>query len=337
MSLVVFGFISEFGLLAKARAETSSTALNIGGLAFIEPKSRIIKLGAPNMMEGTRVEELYIGEGDEVQKGQVIGVFSTYTKNKAALEVAEANLVLVKTDLSKVKSGNKQSDISAQKQTVQSIQAEENAALKEFNRIEALYKQQLVSKSRYDVAMAEMESTIARRKAAEESLSSLKSVRPVDVMIAENKVKVAESELSVAKANLDLSTIVAPIAGTILTIYAHNGEAVRDLGVLDLGDLSVIDAVTEIDENDILKMVKGQKAEVRITGLDKAIAGHVREIGGQIKRNSLLDSADPSRMLDTRVLEVRIELEQEQNNLLRRLINKKARAVIFPSSSTQAE
>lgn len=338
--LLIGGISFAFFTGNSERANASSvpsenqpaSGLNVGGLAWIEPKSHVIKLGAPNVMEGARVEELYVGEGGQVQKGQAIGTFSTYTKNKASLEVAEANLALAKADLVRVKAGNKQSDIASQGQTVQSMKASEDAAVKEYHRLEELYKQQLASKSQYDVAKAEMDGAIAKRKAAEQSLTSIKSVRPDDVAIAETKVKVAESEVAVAKANLDLSTIVAPISGTILTIYAHNGESVGDPGVLDLADLTTIDAVTEVDENDILKLAKGQKAEVRIAGLDNPVKGEVREIGGQIKRNSLLDSADPSRMLDTRVIEVRIELNKDQNELISRLINKKARAIIFTSS-----
>lgn len=330
LSFVFFtGKVETANASAPEAGTSAATGLNVGGLAWIEPKSHVIKLGAPNVMEGARVEELYVGEGDQVQKGQAIGTFSTYTKNKASLEVAEASLALAKADLARVKAGNKQSDIASQSQLVQSMKASEDAAVKEYHRLEELQKQQLASKSQYDVAKAEMDGAIAKRKSAEQSLASIKSVRPDDVAISETKVKVAESEVAVAKANLDLSTIVAPISGTILTIYAHNGESVGDPGVLDLADLTTIDAVTEVDENDILKVAKGQQAEVRITGLDNPVKGTVREIGGQIKRNSLLDSADPSRMLDTRVLEVRIELNKDQNAVVSRLINKKARAVIF--------
>jgi HlyD family secretion protein len=331
MVLIKKSHIAQAAQLSTANEDNQKSTLNVGGLAWIEPKSRVIKLGVPNVLEGSRVEEMHIKEGDVVKKGQVLGIFSTYSKNKASLEVAESNLDLAKADLTRVKAGNKKADISAQDQSVQSLRANEQSAIKEFQRLDKLYSEQIASKSQFDVAKANMDRAVAERRSSEETLSSLKSVRPDDVVIAEAKVSVATSEVAVAKASLDLSTIVAPIDGTILTVYARNGESVGDLGILDMADLDVIDAVTEVDENDILKIEKGQRAEVKITGLDIAVAGTVREIGGQIKRNSLLDSADPSKMLDTRVFEVRIELNKEQNNLVSRLTNKKARAVIFTS------
>jgi len=320
---------------------SAESHLNVGGLAWIEPQSRVIKLGAPNLLEGARVEELFIKEGDQVARGQSIGTFSTYAKNKADLDVAQANLALAKANLARVEAGNTQSDIASQKQIVKSLRASEEEANKAFRRFKELYESQVSSKSQYDAAKANMENVTARRKAAEETLASLELVRPDDLAIAQSQVDVAETQVKAAQASVDLSTIVAPISGTVLTVYARNGEAVGDLGVLDIADLGSIDAVMEVDENDILRVAVGLPAEVRITGVDQAVSGKVREIGGQIKQNSLTDSSQPSRMLETRIVEIRIGLDPSRNDILKRLINKKVRAVVFTSGdssqSTQFE
>ncbi|MBL8641862.1 MAG: HlyD family efflux transporter periplasmic adaptor subunit [Alphaproteobacteria bacterium] len=317
------------------RAENAEVKLSdrdlkpIGALAWIEPKSRVLKIGAPNPLEGARVARLDVGEGDLVQKGQILGVFSTYDRNKSSYEAAEANLKLALATLEKVKTGNRKSDILSQKQTVVSLRVDEDAAKKEFLRLENLYQAQLSSKSQYDTAKANYGRLSAQRKAAEASLESLENVRPDDLAIAESQVSVARSEVDVAKANLDLSAIIAPIDGTIITIYARSSESVGDNGILDIADLNVMDAVAEVDENDILRVQKGQKAKISIPGLENEFDGVVREVGGQIKRNSVLDF-NSSQILDTRVVEVRIELDRSQNGITGRLINKKARARIIP-------
>lgn len=333
--LVALSIISFFMVADPSRAETSDPEASgvdqtaIGALAWVEPKSRVLKIGAPNMLEGARVERLDIQEGDYVKKGQILGVFSTYNKNKASFEAAQANLKLALATLEKVKTGNKKSDILAQKQTAISLRADEDSAQKEFLRLESLYKDQLISKSQYDTAKANQERLSAQRKAAEATLESLEQVRPDDLSIAESQVAVARSEVEVAKANLDLSTIFSPIDGTIITIYARSSESVGDNGVLDVADLKVMDVVAEIDENDILRVKKGQKAKISIPGIDVEIQGTVRDLGGQIKKNSIVDF-NSSQILDTRVVEVRIELDKSQNEITGRLINKKARARIIP-------
>lgn len=324
-----------FCVSVPLRAENAEVKLSdrdlkpIGALAWIEPKSRVLKIGAPNPLEGARVARLDVEEGDLVQKGQILGVFSTYDRNKSSYEAAEANLKLALATLEKVKTGNRKSDILSQKQTVVSLRVDEDAAKKEFLRLENLYQAQLSSKSQYDIAKANYGRLSAQRKAAEASLESLENVRPDDLVIAESQVSVARSEVDVAKANLDLSAIIAPIDGTIITIYARSSESVGDNGILDIADLNVMDAVAEVDENDILRVQKGQKAKISIPGLEDEFDGVVREVGGQIKRNSVLDF-NSSQILDTRVVEVRIELDRSQNGITGRLINKKARARIIP-------
>ncbi|HOO51902.1 MAG TPA: HlyD family efflux transporter periplasmic adaptor subunit [Alphaproteobacteria bacterium] len=313
----------------KQAVAANKPRLQIGALAWIEPKSRVINLGSPNMIEGARVQELYVDEGDVIQAGQSLGIFSSYAKNKAALDVAEANLKFSEANLLKVEAGSKASDISSQKQVVAALTASAQAAGLEFERIAKLYEARVVAKSQYDIAKGERDRLSAQRRAAQETLKSLENVRPDDIQIAKAQVLIAKAEVAVAKANVDLSTIISPIDGVVLSVYSRSGEAVGNIGVMDVANLEVIDAVAEIDESDVLRVQKGQKAEVDVIGLDFKVSGVVREIGGQIRKNSVLDT-DTTQMLDTRILEVRVELDQAQNENVRRLINKKAHAKIFP-------
>ncbi len=301
----------------------------IGALAWVEPSSRILRISTPSMVEGGKIDELYVSERQEVKKGEVLGVFATYAKAKASYDVAEANLMLAKANLEKVKLGNKSSDILSQEQRAESIKAAEVSAAANFDRIEKLFAQNLVSKTQYDTALAEKQRLKLERLSAESTLTSIKTVRPDDVKIAESEVKAREAELNLAQTNVDLAMIVAPIDGTILTIRSRSGEAVGDAGILDLADLTRIDAVAEVDERDILRVKVGQSAQALIDGLKTPVPGKVREIGGQIKRNAILDS-NPAQPLDTRIVEVRIELDPSYNEQLKHMINMKIKAQITP-------
>ena len=328
--LVTLGYISFPAPSAFAQIHTDQkTDLYIGALAWIEPKSRVLKIGVPNPLEGARVEELQVEEGETVKKGQILGILSTYKKNEAAVKVAEANLSLAKANFMKVKSGNKASDILSQKQVVESLKATEDAATKDFQRTEALFQDHLVSKSEYDRVKANRDSLISQRKSAESALSSLSQVRPDDIDIAKANVAVAEAQLAVAKADFNTSMLVAPIDGTILTIYSRNFEAIGNDGALDIANLDTIDAVAEVYESDILRVKKGQKAEVFVTEIGDTFTGIVREVGRQVKRNDITNP-DSSQILETRIVEVRIELDQSKKDILDHLIHKKVRAKIFP-------
>lgn len=323
----------DAGLVTPAYAqeqaqEDTSVKEPVGAMGWIEPKSRVLRVGSPSMIDGARVERLDVQEGDIVKKGQMIGVFSTYDKNKATYNSAKSNLLLAEANLEKVLAGTKKNDILSQKRVVESLKASEESAALEFARVERLYFEKMASKSQYDSAKAEKDSIEAQRKSAEETLASLKIVRPEDVSIAKAQIEVAKSEVAVAKAGMDLSTIFAPIDGEILTIYARNAEAVGDMGVLDIASLDVMDVVAEVDENDILKISKGNKAEITIPGFTQQFKGVVRDIGGQIRKNTMMNF-DSRQIVDTRIIEVRIELDPKDNGIARRLVNKKVRVKIF--------
>lgn len=329
LGIVVFSLGVFFHSQAMADQQSQNQTAYIGALAWVEPSSRILRISTPSMVEGGKVDELYVKEGQTVQKGEVMGVFATYAKSKASYDVAEANLNLAKANLEKVKLGNKSSDILSQKQRVDSLRAAEISAAAEYNRIAKLYVSDLVSKSQHDAAKAEKDRTKSERLAAESTLTSVRTVRPDDIKIAESEVKAKEAELNLAQTNVDLAMIVAPIDGTVLTIHTRSGEAVGDLGILDLADLNSIDAVAEVDERDILRVKVGQSAEALIDTLSAPVPGKVREIGGQVKRNAILDS-NPSQPLDTRIIEVRIELDPKYNDKLKHMINMKIKARITP-------
>lgn len=324
-----YGIFSPPIASANMLTDSKEPDLYIGALAWIEPKSRVLKIGVPNPLEGARVEELQVEEGDTVKKGQVLGILSTYKKNEAAMKVAESNLALAKANLEKVKAGSKASDILSQKQAVESLKSTESAAIKDFERTEILFQDHLVSKAQYDRVKADRDSSTSQRKSAEATLVSLSNVRPDDIAIAKANVDVAQAQLATAKADLDTSMLVAPIDGTILTIYCRNSESIGTDGALDIANLDTMDAVAEVYESDILRVKKGAKAEILVAETGDTFPGIVRDVGRQIKKNAITNP-DSSQILETRIVEVRIELDKSKNDILSHLINKKVRAKIFP-------
>ncbi len=57
----------------------------------------------------------------------------------------------------------------------------------------------------------------------------------MDLKIAEAEVQFARAAVSLAKANLDATQVVAPTQGRILKIHARPGEQVPSEGLLELG------------------------------------------------------------------------------------------------------
>ncbi len=305
----------------------SGTESRVGALARIEPASRVLTLASPNNMDGSRIGSWLVQEGDDVKKGDLLGYFSHHGRELAQKALADARVKVAQANLIRVRQGNKKADIEAQKAQVNATIAVENSARKEYERVSEMYKDKAISKARYDIALADYQRAQAQRKSAQEMLDSLMIVRPDDVQIAQAQVDEAKAQADVAAESLALSEIRAPIDGTILKIYSFEGEAPADSGILDIADLTVFDAVAEVFENDITKVKEGQSVSITVPGLASAIHGKVFLVGWQVGKNNIVDS-NPTRLLDTRVIEVRIRIDQKESTALRHLIDVKSNVVI---------
>lgn len=162
-----------------------------------------------------RVSEINFDVGDFVEKGRVL-VRITAAATRARLSGVEAN--------------------------VSEIQAQYDIALSEFNRIKGVYNRQLVSKSVFDKAEAEL-------KAATERLSAAKS-----------KVKEVLEQLK-------YTVIKAPYPGVVSERHVELGEMVKVGQPLLTGySQNELRVVTQVPQSVAETIRESQSARILVTG-----------------------------------------------------------------------
>lgn len=254
----------------------------VGALGRIEPRSRVVRVSHDAGPEGARIGELKVAEGDRVEAGAVIAVFSDYPRKQAKAEAATARIAMLEAKL----------------------KAEESNAsffAKEFERYRVLAKTQAVSVARKDQAERDYRQSQAQ-------VTSLKA----ELASSQAEAKLANEEFS-------QSQLVAPLAGTIVKIHAWPGERVGDAGVVEMADLTQLDVVAEIYERDMPRVRVGQQAVIKVPGFEESFSGEVRELGFQVRKNDVNDT-DPLADRDNRVVEVRITLPPAEAEKLKHLI-----------------
>jgi HlyD family secretion protein len=164
----------------------------------------------------------------------------------------------------------------------------------------------LVAQRQADVDRAELE--IAE---AEQRFGSVSEVRPTDIKQAEEQVRTALAGVQKAKADFDNAVVKSPIDGKVLKVYTKDNEAVGSNGIMEIGRTSQMYAVAEVDENLVGRLKEGQVATVRSDAFEGEITGKVVKIGQKIGKSSIT-STDPKDSQDTRVVEVKIKLDNSE-------------------------
>jgi HlyD family secretion protein len=101
--------------------------------------------------------------------------------------------------------------------------------------------------------------------------------------------------------------------GVILVINGKVGEQSRPHeGLLIMADLTRLEIVSEVHENDISRIFIGQRAEISFPNKMPPITGYVKYISSIVRSNTLQE-ADPKKNQDLRVIEVRISLTDEDS------------------------
>ncbi|NJR57485.1 MAG: ABC exporter membrane fusion protein [Cyanobacteria bacterium CRU_2_1] len=113
--------------VAQTPTPVSSDPISIEGVSatgYLEPEGEVLQLSAPAYMEGARVDQLLVSQGDRIKAGQVIAILDNRDRLQAALEQAEQEVSVARARLAQVEAGTKQGEINAQAARFEGTQAE---------------------------------------------------------------------------------------------------------------------------------------------------------------------------------------------------------------------
>ncbi|MBO3462814.1 HlyD family efflux transporter periplasmic adaptor subunit [Aetokthonos hydrillicola Thurmond2011] len=132
--LIMLPVVIAAGVLAKVKLEqitkvnepvaSTPAVTSINALGRLQPRGEVIKLSAPTGLQGTsRVEQIFVREGEQVKKSQLIAILDSFSTNQAAVEQAKAKLQETRGNLTNVKLGGPR-DIQAQRAVIDRLEAQ---------------------------------------------------------------------------------------------------------------------------------------------------------------------------------------------------------------------
>jgi HlyD family secretion protein len=228
-----------------------------------------------------QIVNLAVREGDTVQKGDFL-LQIDQTQLAATAKGAEASLKALFHDRDAARATAEQ-------------------ARRNYTRAKQSFADELIPQSDLDSAQAAVDSADAQLEAAE------------------RRIDQARANLAGARDTLSKTKMIAPMSGTVTRLPVEEGE-VAVIGTMNnpgtvlmtISDMSIVEAVMEVDETDIPYVKLGQPAEVTIDAFpDQTFKGLVTEVGS----SPIQDLGSQAGVTEAVDFEVKIQVQNPPDGL----------------------
>ena len=228
---------------------------NIPATGNVEPETTVFL----DAVEGGRIEEIFVLEGEAVEKGQPLLRLSNNT----------LQLSLLQTETQRIEQHNRLEDsrfrVDQQnlnmRQQITDMDYNIRRLKREVDRLKPLYDLKMISSAEYERTNDEYEYTVNRRDLTLRSYRSDSLRQRIQIDQMEDAVGRMEANFEIINERLANLTLRAPVAGQLSQLNAELGE-LKNSG-FRFGQIDMLDGVkvrAGIDEFHISKVKRGQKA-----------------------------------------------------------------------------
>ena len=296
-------------------ADTTSAVVVFASPGRVEGASETTEVGAA--ADGV-LKGVYVKEGQPVKRGTLLAEIAC-DELQPALQTAMAEADSARQARARLLRGARDEEKKIASEKTAAARATFQEAKSRLDMQRALYEKQQVSRATYDQAVRDLGVADANLQASLRS-EELVSAPPLqeDTARADADVLAAEGRVRTVQERIAKCSIVAPIEGTILRVYARRGESfstVTPRPLFSVADTSTRHIKAEVDERDVDKLSVGQKVIIQADALEgKKLRGYVARISDMMGRKSI-NTGDPADKSDRDILEAVIELDDNSRPL----------------------
>ncbi|HEX7899434.1 MAG TPA: efflux RND transporter periplasmic adaptor subunit [Planctomycetota bacterium] len=285
----------------RTKVERGDIVLNVSATGDIKPVKEV-ELKSKASGQVVRFQKL---PGEPVEAGELIAELDKKVEQRN-LSLQESNLLSAEANLARTRL-QVEADLKRTESEFAAAREEEAQKKSELSRAEKTSDLVTVSElSGYRLAARLAEE---RTKQTEAALGLIKGRREGDIKLAEAEVLKARVSVDDARERLRDTELLSPIKGILLKKLVEEGQIVASgisataggTAIAIVADVSKLYVEANIDETDIAKVRKGQKAEVSLLS------------GGSEKFKGRVDLILPKGEIDSNVIvfKVRVGIEGE--------------------------
>jgi HlyD family secretion protein len=251
-AMVVFVLIRVSGRqpvakIAATRPFRQNIMSSISSNGKVEPISPYIV----RAQSDTFVEKVYVTEGQNVKKGQLLMVLDVKDAT-AALASAKSRLLHAQDELRAAQGGGRSDDLARVNSDLAKAQADCDRYQREQDSLERLLAQGAATKDELganELLLAKAKSDVAKYTAAKQQFAQQANLNAAGSTLA---VQQAQSDVAALEEKVRQGRITAPIDGTLYALPAKTGDYAKTGDLLaEMADLHKVRVRAFIDEPDL--------------------------------------------------------------------------------------
>ncbi|WP_413200366.1 ABC exporter membrane fusion protein [Nostoc piscinale] len=314
--IVVYG-VSQFGLIGRTASQEPATVTasvpKVSALARLEPEAEVISLSAPLVLDGDRLQEIRVQEGDIVKPGQIIAILDSRDRLETAVLQAEKQVRVAQARLDQVKAGAKTGEIQAQRANIERLQAQSVGDFigqrEAIARIEAQWEgdriAQAASIRKLEAELRNAQSEYERyQKLYTEGAISNSAFDSKRLIVETSKQQLDEAKAVLGRINSTASRQLAEAKVSLARINATGNKQVTEAkatltSIAEVRPVDVQAARMEV-ENAIAALKRAQTdlqaAYIRAPMTGQILKIHTR-VGEKMSENGIADLAQTEQMI----------------------------------------
>ena len=294
----------------------------------IEPKTKVdisAKVAA-------RIIELPFEEGDRVTCGDPCASPPVPASVLVQLDAKDLRSMLLSAEANRAAQAAQievdNARIAGQRASLVGLAASLKQAERDLQRQKGLLESDDISQAAFDQAQLKVDDLQAQHGAASRALEAAQ----LNLKVSQHNLEAADAGIVRARDALSYTTITSPIDGVVTRLNAEVGELVMTgtmnnpgTVIMEVGDLSQMLVVAQVDESDVGKLEVGQKATVHVDAFpDEEFKGVVDSIAlahttsytmTKYYRTEILLEADGKRLHSGLTAHVDIETRKHEEVL----------------------
>ncbi|HCJ58164.1 efflux RND transporter periplasmic adaptor subunit [Lutispora sp.] len=235
-----------------------------------------------------KVQEVLVKEGQEVKKDQLLvkldasDLNSQLKKGRITLDLAKRELEKLRDDDNSTVKKTMENSVKQAELNLQSTESKYEDAKRKHEQNIKLYEAGFISKNEFESsksALDDLQTTMMNMELALDNAQN--SLKDFDDKIyqQEKQIEMSNADLESLQNKITDSNVKSNISGTIVKMDAKNNQYPTAGSSILIYDQSQYKVELKVSQYDAVSLKEGQRATIKIKGLDKIYEGQVTKIG----------------------------------------------------------